>query len=253
MNLSRTTLARNGRTANHLLSVSALWAVLLLFGSASLSQAAIIQFTGGSAPNNLGVTAGSVLSTSASVGTISGPISTLNVSGAPSGNGAYNGLSLALAYNPDSLTVTGSIPVLNGNLAASSTLLTINFSAAGLTADTTSGNFVLNFPTNVTSIVVSPTLLADLGLSAAASLTALTDTATSSGFTFQGQPLYFQSSSSLSLTTTPAAAAPEPSFRLMTTFGLVFMVFATRRKFLRAGSVRPRSGHSTSAPAVACS
>jgi hypothetical protein len=234
MNFCRTILAANARTVKHLLSVSALWAVLLLFGSALLSQAAIIQFTGGSTPNIIDILAGGASSTSDGVSLFQGTLySTLTVSGASSGNGTYNALSLALFYTPDSLTVTGSIPLLNSNLAASSTLLTINFSAAGLTADTTSGNFVLNFPTDVTSIVVSPTLLSDLSLSAAAlSLTALTENGVNSSFTFQGQSSFFQSNSSLSLAA--STAAPEPSFRLIMIIGLGLMVFVARKGFSRA-------------------
>jgi hypothetical protein len=197
----------------------------LLAGSAVQSQAAIIQFT-----SNL--TEGDVTTTTPSgandlVTLLDGDFSGLTISGAPSGNGSYGTLFLPIVYTPTTLTVTGSIPGLAG-LAGSSTLLTINFSAAGISANATGTTFSLNFPTNVTSIVVSPTLLTDLGLSGSiVGLTAFTDTGAVQG---TGLNSYTSSNPSLTLTT----GVPEPSSQMLITLGSAFLGlgFVARKKLL---------------------
>ena len=204
------------------LSVSQLCLVLLLLGSAVTSQAAsMISFTSNLTEGDITTTG--LGSTAAPVTVLDGDFAFLTISGALTDNGTYGTVAiplfLPLAYTPDTLTITGAVPGLSG-LAASTTLLTINFSAAGLTGNTTgtgANAFVLNSGEAISSIVVFPTLLADLGLTGTSfSLTSFTDTGAAQG---TGLNSFTSSDPSLTLTSAPTAA-PEPGSLLTMLFGL---------------------------------
>lgn len=152
------------------------------------------------------------------------PFDTLTVTGAPEDNGVYKPVFLQESLNTttDVLTLSGTINGCTncGNLpglTTTSALVSIQISA--LTANTTLGsppgdNFNVNFPT-VTSITVSPVLLADLGLTGATfSLTGFTDSGQSQG---SGGNSYTSSSASLVLSN---IAVPEPGSWFFAVLGI---------------------------------
>jgi len=167
---------------------------------------------------------------------------TLTVTGGPA-NGSYSSIFLNEIYSSttdnnataDTLTVSGTIttyPVFS-NLTTASTLLTIVFTSAGLTANATAGptgTVSLNSPpTDVVSITLSSAFAADLGLPttlSASDLSALTLLGGSNG----APGNYSSTSGSLILN-----AVPEPGSWFMATLGLALLVFASQRKFSRVG------------------
>ena len=204
----------------HLHSATILCLALFFFSPAIPCNASIIEFTSTLTEGDVSTTGpGSAVA----VTEMLGDFNTLTISGAPSGNGVYSGLFLAEAYSPDVLTITGSLPSLNSNLAANTTLLTITFSSSGLTANATTSAFSLNFPTDVVLITPSATLLSDLSLTGVTlSLTGLTD----SGKSQSGAGNSFTSSDPSPTLSSPV---PEPGPRTMLLFGLAATVFAARR------------------------
>ncbi|HWE50049.1 MAG TPA: hypothetical protein VG273_09685 [Bryobacteraceae bacterium] len=230
-----------------LVSASALCSALLLLGSAVPVHASlIIEFEDSSLFGNSLLTGGDITTDITQIGAfdpitgfVNVPLNTLIVSGAPANNGTYIPLFEQENYNATThvLTVSGTV---NGcstpsncsnlpGLATMSDLFTIQFST-GLTANTSGGTTIsLNMPSaaSITSITVSPTLLADLGLSSTTPFTLL-------ALTSSGQPVgesgnnYVLNAGSITLTT----AAPEPAAWMLMGLGLVLTVCVAPRKFL---------------------
>ena len=217
----------------HLTSASIVCAALLFVGSAVPSQAAEILFsstTGGGdiTTGSLGATAPLVPSFPPNPIGLSETFDKLVVTGAPSNNGTYSPLFLTESFDTstDILTLTGAILGLS---IPTQTLVTIQLNT-DLTANASTSSVSLNKPSaaSIVSITLSPTLLADLGLSGATfSLNGLTDLSGSccvGGLNYQSQ-----TSASLDLVT----GVPEPTSWLLTGIGLASLAFVSR-KFLRA-------------------
>lgn len=215
------------------LFASAFCAALVFVGSAAPTHAnPILSFTS--------VLTGGDITTSFPLGVndpVTGltnvPFDTLVVSGAPLNNGTYTPLFLQLNLNTvtDVLTLTGSIAGLPG-LAASSPLVSIQLSS-GLTANTSTSASSLNMPSaaSITSITISSTLLADLGLSGLpATLTALTDIGQSC---CADGGNYVSKNASLALTLN---SVPEPGSVLLVLTGLLGLVGLALRK--RTSTIR---------------
>jgi hypothetical protein len=206
-----------------LLSATTFCSALLLLSAAIPSRASTITFM--STLGAQGEIHTASLGPDATVLQLQAFFNSMAVAGAPSGNGTYSGLYLTETYTPDVLTVSGAVPSLNSNLSASTTLLTITFTSAGLNADT--NTLDLNSPVDVSSITVSPTLLSDLGLSGASALTSLTDTGRGNivNDTFKSY------NPGLNLTMEVA----EPRSLFMMALGLGLTVFGARGKYSRIG------------------
>jgi hypothetical protein len=212
----------------HLLPISALGLGFLFVGSAIPAHATLV-FTSSLAGGDV-TTFASPEGPNDPILAYSGFFDTLTVTGEPANNGTYTPLYLNELYDPTHfiLTVSGSIAGTNAALSAVTTLVTIDF-ASGLTANTSGGGFALNFPTNVLSITVSPTLLAYLGASGENySLTALTD-----GAYIGGNPGSFTSVGPTMTLSNVASPTPEPTSWILTACGLLAVAFASRQKFAR--------------------
>jgi hypothetical protein len=217
----------------HLISAFTLCGTLLFFGSAIPSRAADILFsstTGGGDLNtgSLGPAAPVVPSFPPNPIGLSETLDKLVVTGAPLNNGTYSPLFLTETFDTttDLLTLSGAIAGLG---MLSQTLATIQLST-DLTANATTTSVSLNKPSalSITSITLSATLLADLGLSGTAlSLNGLTDVSSAccvTGVNYQNQTV-----ASLDLVT----GAPEPTSWLLTAIGFASLVFVSRKKFSR--------------------
>lgn len=232
-----------------LLSVSALSATLLLFGSAMPGLAANVLFedldtSGGD------ITANAPFSTSdplfGSTAILNDPFDTLVVSGAPMDNGTYGfgGMGGLLFLeenfdaNTDVLTLSGAISALS---ILQETLVTIQF-GGDLTANTTLGNppdsnASLNSPPppTVTSVVLASDLAADLGITGSQLfLNQLTALGANQGDIENyvviapcGDPSAANPCATIGLTTTDSA--PEPATGLFAMLGLALIVFLARR------------------------
>jgi hypothetical protein len=110
---------------------------------------------------------------------INAPFNLLTISGAAANNGSYTPLFLQENFNSatDTLTLSGTINGCPrcGNLPGmlvNSNLVTIQFSTdlTGDTSGASESDFVLNNPSaaDIVSVTVSPTLLADLGMTGTA-------------------------------------------------------------------------------------
>jgi len=220
----------------HILSASTLCAAILFLGSAIQSHAATIEFLSSSPGGDL-TTAG--VGSAATVLGIGSPspdapeiFDTLMIFNDGSVNGNYTPIYLKEIYNSttDTLTVSGTLNPYFANLSTTTNLVTIVFSSAGLTANATSSNVALNFPTDVVSITLGTTFASDLGLPTSLSpvdLLGLTDVGQSNGDTGN----YDITSASLVLDSN----APEPGSWLLMTLGSALIVLAARRRSSRVG------------------
>jgi hypothetical protein len=201
---------------------------LLLLGSAAHAQAASILFedldlTGGD------ITAASLGPNALVTGLVDVPFDTLVVNGGTE----YHPLFEQENFNTTTevLTLVGSISALPG-LAAQSTLVSIQFSAE-LTGDATSTNFALNepLPSTVTSITVSPVLLADLGLTGTTfSLSALTAVGNAVGSDLSNYVVINNASIDL------VSPTPEPGSWLLMMMGLSLIAFSSLKTFRKKSS-----------------
>jgi hypothetical protein len=234
-------------TMKNITFVSTVYSVFLLFGSPTPGHASVILSLGGAVSgtgdtttSSLGSNAPLVNSTSCtpSAAICNLEFQTLTISGAPTSaaNGSYTPLDLLENFNAstDTLTVTGSIGGCAGcanlpGLSATTTLVTIVFSA-DLRGDATTSSFTLNTPPSVSSVTVNSTLLADMGVSSAFYLSAMTE----NGIAESGAGLnyYSTTNSSLALSTT---ATPEPASGPLAMLGLALVLFMSRKRFSKAG------------------
>lgn len=231
------------KVSSAILSVSA--TALFLVGSVIPAHAAvIIEFEDSGLFGNSILTGGDITTNSGLIGPndpitgfVNVPFNTLIVSGAPANNGTYIPIFEQENFNATTnvLTLSGTI---NGcstpsncanlpGLLTSSNLVTIQFST-DLTANTTGGaSESLNEPAplTITSIIVSPTLLADLGLSSSTpfTLTALTAVGQSVGSTNN----FVENGATLLLT---SGAVPEPNTWMLIISGLALMIYGARKK-----------------------
>jgi len=218
-------------------SSASIFSSILLFLGAAVPGQATIAFTSSLTGGDV-TTAASPLGPNDPILAYTAYFDTMVVSGAPSNNGTYTPLYLNELYDPSTytLTVTGSV-TMNGNplpgLAGVTTLVTITF-ASDLTANTSGGGFSMNFPTDVTSITFSSTLLADLGLSGSGwTLAGLSD-----GADIGGDPGSFTSvAPTLFLTQggSDGGATPEPGSWVMTTLGLASIAYFSRKRQSKGG------------------
>lgn len=211
-----------------IISVSTFCTAALLLLSAASGLASTISFTSTTGGGDINT---SSLGATATVTGLTEIFDTLTVTGAPSNNGTYAPLFLheSLDAINNIITLTGTISgcSLCGSLpglTSSSTLVSIQLSGP-LTADATTSGVSVNIP-GVTSITLSSTLLADLGLSGAtATLTNLGNTANPccvGGTNYQNQ-----TSGTLVFTTTPV---PEPTFLPLTALLLGIGALVMRKR-----------------------
>jgi hypothetical protein len=233
---------------NNSLSVSTVFLALLLLGFPSPGRATQIYFldvahTGGD------ITAASFGSPVAVTGLTNVPFDEMIISGdtaVPGDNGTYSGFFLGGGTNGETLSAGGLTLTLQGTLngcslcstnfgsafSTASVLATITFSSTpALTANANSSGITVNKPpvSNIASITLSPTLLADLGLTGTPFfLTQLTAVGQSVG----GVANYVViNSASLDF----SSSVPEPASGSIAIAGLALIVFVSRKRFSRIG------------------
>jgi hypothetical protein len=235
-------------TFKNSLSISTVFLALALLAFPYPGQATQIYFldvahTGGD------ITTASFGSPVAVTGLTNVPFDEMIISGdtaVPGDNGTYTGFFLGGGVNGESLSSNGLTLTLQGTLNGcslcttnfgsafntASVLATITFSSTpALTANANSSGITVNTPSasNIASIALSPTLLADLGLTGTPFfLTQLTDVGQSVG----GVANYVViNSASLDF----SSSVPEPASGSIAILGVALIAFMSRKRFSRAG------------------
>jgi hypothetical protein len=221
----------------HILSASTLFSALVLLGSAVPGQAGTISFT--SALGGGDITTQAPPGPSATILGLTESFSTLTVTGGTN-PGTYQPLFLTelltIGATTETLTMTGTLTgcttcsTVFPTLTSSTTLATIVFnSATALTANAGTTSASVNMPSlgSITSITLNSTFLADLGLTAPFSLSALGNVSSAS------QPGNYQNQSSGVLTfANGTVGTPEPSSGLLLGSALLGGVMLLKRRFV---------------------
>jgi hypothetical protein len=227
-------------------AVSTFCSALLFFGFAVPSNAEVVldfSNTNGSGSSDISTTPGT--DGANTVVSLSIIFNSLAVSGAPSDDGTTS-VFLNEYYCTDtttcnSLGVSGILPNIiyvvgtalgvTGDITGPNTPPLVEIALSGALTGTVAASptFSLTFPTDVSTVTVSPGLLSALGDSGAVpSLTGMTNVETGGG----GGSYSVTSQATLDLGS-PAPPAPEPSTWLMMTLGMFLIVFVARKKSSR--------------------